>query len=311
EKYGGGAPRREYTGTFGNLGNEIRTINATFQRGYPREPAQGDWREGVDGMRTGYVSRRPEITGYREKLEEIRSELERRQHGQVETFTVEHYSDADVDKLVGLFAQATALAARSVVHRNDMAKAMDDMIDILAKGELDGKTFSDRHTDLARYRHTDFLTERRRLLQIYYRNPALARVMVQRDIVGGHGSTSAALPGVMEHGLRPQQFLEEQGVLIASGEGVFGSAGLNKTNVSFARWFDDDWSEYAGRGTPLTPDRLRSAITTAEAALAEHGPDFIFADSFRITIEHWRQTIAFLEKRDKSPDEQLHADLIG
>jgi hypothetical protein len=160
---------------------------------------------------------------------------------------------------------------------------------------------------LPRWSLDDEYTQIDLLMQLYANNPSIAETITSRGIVGIHGSSSGSLLGVLDHGLRPQDFLDERNIVIATGEGVYGSADLNKTHVSFFPWFKrHPIKDYLPRTYPLTVDMLLEVTDYLKKQASEaEGRE----KHFLKTIRNLENTIKFISKDPKNEEEKLGQEL--
>ncbi|HSX08570.1 MAG TPA: hypothetical protein VLF93_00255, partial [Candidatus Saccharimonadales bacterium] len=193
--------------------------------------------------------------------------------------------------------------------------AREDLLEMAIKGTLHGK-----HA-----RYTDVIAEISAsvglLMEIYRINPKLAEAIAALQIQVAHGSGSASLAGIFRLGLRPQQQLEEQGQLIAGGEGLMGAANLNQENISTIWWHSQKLRKYANT-SPISEESLARGIHSLESSLADrtflgdqiddNGQSMkgSVRHSMELTLDNKRRTLAFLQRPNKTSDELLRENLI-
>ena len=108
--------------------------------------------------------------------------------------------------------------------------APEEVIEILTTGGLDGK-----HVDYDPFVRNgrSVLSIRETLADIYGRNPNNAKFLIENEIVGIHGTRSAALADILEQGaLLSAKLAKERGIAHVTGEHVFQGA-KGQSTISF------------------------------------------------------------------------------
>lgn len=117
----------------------------------------------------------------------------------------------------------------------------------------------------------EWLDKKYRLFEIYQKNPEVADLLVEKSVAGFHGSSSASLLGVLEHGLLTQAELRKQDRYIGSGERTVSPQG-GQPAISFGDWrVPKTIEQYAhlGAGSALTAEALRARAKARRASALE------------------------------------------
>lgn len=136
----------------------------------------------------------------------------------------------------GLVHKATELINRG---------ANESTIEILAKGRLNGKRI-DRSEGIARY--AGIVAEiRKTIADMVFRHPDTAKEIIEREIVGFHGTGSAALADILQLGsLLSASEARKKGLNLLTGEHVFQKA-EGQQSISFTNMADTTHAlSYAG-----------------------------------------------------------------
>lgn len=116
--------------------------------------------------------------------------------------------------------------------------------EVIVEDKFHGKDLGDMYGS---WGSTDRLRRAERFLNLYFKNPELAKAISALNIQGFHASQSGSLPGVLQKGLMSSKALRENEALMAWGEKTFskqGGAGLDKfCRLAYSR---DDQRLYAG-----------------------------------------------------------------
>jgi hypothetical protein len=212
-------------------------------------------------------------------------------------------------KIIKSFEPKTELNKQIWKNKKLNSKIREDLLDIATKGVLRGKTIVDKLPGRSSY--MDFAMHRANLINLYSISPDYANALVENEVLGIHGSTSASLLGVLQHGLRPQEVLTELGVLVASGEGVFAGTGWNKDHVSFAQWdylIDISRPAYIGNNQPLTVKGVNGQIQNLETAAAETHDDF--KPPVEQKLQQARQVLSIIQKHPETEEELQYQELL-
>lgn len=92
---------------------------------------------------------------------------------------------------------------------------------------------------------TDYQVEKavplmqRKLLEIYGKSPELAREIVDKSIVGAHGTRSGSLINILSHGLRPTDYQKENKLSSLAGTFDWGGDSFNRKSTSQCLWWND------------------------------------------------------------------------
>lgn len=204
----------------------------------------------------------------------------------------------------------------------DISLARRNLLQVALAGHIDGD-FIDKLN-----MQSGLAFRRGLMMKIYGNNPVLAKEMAKRRVSVGHGTGSASLIGFLKYGLRPQAALTEAGQVIAGGEGVWGAANLNQESLSTADWDayaeDPSIADYVKGSFPIDEDYLHKKILSLQGLLED--PDLLRGDfnlnsagqtamgsyrqSHRFTLENAKQTLDYLQKKHKTPEEELEAQLM-
>lgn len=219
------------------------------------------------------------------------------------------FSPRDYDGLYSTYQRA--FEKLQMIDDPDVRLQIESNIrSIVFKGEINGIKImeynsKDNHKP-GRISQRSTLFDRTQMLETYMLQPQLAEAMAVNQIVGGPGSNSASLIGVLKHGLRSQDQMDENEELVLSGEGIYGSAGVNRTAVSFAQW--DDWREMKrytkGIYDTSHEDAISSVISSFEQDVKDY-PNAIFADSYNKMIRNLHMKLEFFQKTPKTQEEHL------
>lgn len=192
----------------------------------------------------------------------------------------------------------------------------EGIFSIAAEGQLGGISVSElllpQIFDQKSPQHKDDLTLlKSALMRIFIKNPEMARRIVKERIVAGHGSTSASLLGVLEHGLKPQRYLDEMGLLVASGEHRFAGSKGNAEYISLAvlQNFDQlvSWAKTKGE---INEDGLMTEIQMIEERMVKMPEGSFYKEGSKLELRRKKETLAFLRKEGKTEDEKLMEVLI-
>ncbi len=154
----------------------------------------------------------------------------------------------------------------------------------------------------------DFIPMRAFAMKLYINDPELLVSALKNHIMGMHGSSSASLWGVLEHGLLPQDGLIERSAIVASGEHIFGGLGINKKHVSLFQWYNSSAANYALRREEMSENSLNDRIKHLKKLASVYGEkSFISVDQ---AIAYTEATIAFLRKSNKTNEEKIQEILI-
>lgn len=136
------------------------------------------------------------------------------------------------------------------------------LLEIATAGTLDGKNIE--YSCPGRRSYDDNSSKRSELMWIYSQDPDLARSIVEKQIVGFHGSVSGAILPVLDNGLVPLATLRAKDELVVSGERtVFGNI---QDTTSFVQWFVTyDLRSYARQEEEITVASLQKNIEKLEA----------------------------------------------
>lgn len=187
------------------------------------------------------------------------------------------------------------------------SEAEADLVEIAASGSLGGQEiFTGRVGD---YFLRTSMNPRKTLMDIYTQDPELARKIVEDGVAVGHGSTSGSLLGILDDGIKPMGYLEAQGSLVSTGEGVFGAAGINQEYASFTPWSNRDVLMTYSKGSKVTEEALEQDIAVLKKSLEE---EVIGAPraSVELTIRNEERTLEFLRTAKNDSREILHDSLI-
>jgi len=137
----------------------------------------------------------------------------------------------------------------------------NELLVIAVDGNLAGKSIDFSVPDRYHYHYTDFLQRRAELIRIYAENRELAKLIVNNEILGFHGSKSGTLFSVLDEGLIPLSVLRQRGELVPAGERVRAmSQNIQETTSAF-RWFQSRGiSRYSRNGDVMTVDELINGI---------------------------------------------------
>lgn len=209
--------------------------------------------------------------------------------------------------LANVYERAVTLVNSSSLQAVIKESCRKDLFEIVLNGTLAGKNMLSQP---GRWRFTQEYFRRAHLMSLYIHYPDFARTIVNEKVIGAHGSSSASLIGVLDHGIRPQQYLKEAGIPVASGEGIFGAYGLNDVAVSFAQWNDErTLKQYSGEEAVEKREEDLERIRQ-ELIRTSQGRISPYKESMEVTALNIQQTLDFLRKPNKTPAELEHEKLI-
>ncbi len=184
---------------------------------------------------------------------------------------------------------------------------VEDIIDILLYNSLDKIVLP---TDFpGRKSYSDWTNVRYFYLNSYLKDPNFTRFLVKTNITGAHGSTSSSLIDTTNFGLLSQDQMSKKGLVIASGEGVFGSSNTNKTRISLAQINDLSTAVGYSNQKPNLPDDIIQQIANIEKTLSAY-PDNISKDSLLIKRQNLQNTLEYLDSPSSTDLEKLKKVLI-
>lgn len=209
----------------------------------------------------GYADRHKEKKGVIEHFTQLKRDfVERTLH-----FTTDTLTRDTLEKYLQSLTNSTSSKRKQFMNRvfdtldlirtdrsiplTEMLIQYDIVTKLATKGLYKGKQV--RETNPGRRSETGNgdvpLEVRGALAMLAAQNEDLADVIVEEDIMGAHGSTSGSLLDILDHGLRPQQYLDEHAIMPTTGEVVYEGAGINQEYVSFTEWTSvDTLALYAG-----------------------------------------------------------------
>jgi protein phosphatase 1L len=196
---------------------------------------------------------------------------------------------------------------RNALSNPEIQSRRNALLEIANKGTLDGVRIPDPIILGSGHHSVENMWQRVYFVEIYTHNPELAHLMVENQIVGCHGSASGSLMGVLEHGLRPQNYLREHQVPIATGEGFYGSADLNDIHVSFFNIGTRSLRRsYLRDLEPITEEKLEKQIEKWKNI----PPGGMHYNSLQLKLRNTEETLKFLRKENKTEEENLVDNLI-
>ncbi len=205
------------------------------------------------------------------------------------------------------------------LSEHDARKMLGDLYDITLGGtfrgsSLDQLTLPHIFTDDVKIHKSNKFILRRELMNLYVRTPDIVKSITEKQLVGIHGSGSGSLLGVFQHGLKPQEYLDQNNVLIASGTHDYGAITVNNKYISFVPWFmrGPVMQTYAADKLLSLEEenlenRLRLFRETSENNM-KMSP--LNKATYLMRIKRDQAVLDFLRKSQKTPDEELQAELI-
>ncbi len=162
-----------------------------------------------------------------------------------------------------------------------------------------------------RFNYNNFIFQRRTFAEYFIDDPAIADAIAQDGLNAIHGSGAGSLLGVAQMGLAPQEAVRDQYGFVATGERVYGSTGINSNGVSYAQIYSPATAiDYAKKvGKAINRMAIEDGIQKIQKTLAVI-PGSIFEDSAKLTISQLQKTAEFLDKPNKTPQEQLQERLL-
>lgn len=240
-------------------------------------------------------------------------------------FTDQSLISSSVTRYQELYKDALAIVENNF-SKQELPQVKRDLLSILTEGQLQGVSIFDPADVPGSLRlgnrFDNMLTDRELVAKIYLHDPELAKAFVQERIIGGHGSRSGSLVGVLENGLLPQTEIVSSGGMIVTGERFMGTSG--ERYVSFARWSEDGLLlKYANLGTENVTEEGLTAQLKKVRELIEKNQDPSFAgyitderfrnqylDALQRSSQSLEDAIKFLQKPQKTPVEEVRASLI-
>ena len=133
------------------------------------------------------------------------------------------------------------------------------------------------------------------LRAIHDRDPGLARYIVENGILGFHGTSSAALAGVIDSGcLKPARDIIEKGGFLTTGERAYANP-EGQALISFVDYGQPSVLRYyCGEEGPRSVDAIDVGIATAKEHIYQMGPEE-FADKRLLCIA--KQILEDLERQ--------------
>jgi hypothetical protein len=170
-----------------------------------------------------------------------------------------------------------------------------EALDVMMTGKLFGRAI-DNMEDFSRNGGI-LLDARTAFAEMLTRDPELARVLVENDIVGFHGTRSAAFAGILEQGaLLSAAEAKRRGIAHVTGEHIFQRK-EGQGSISFANLADSRHAfHYAGslEAQVKTTDQVITDfdddIATIEAKLAEEGLGERYRSVIETALDETRRT---------------------
>jgi len=226
-----------------------------------------------------------------------------------------------VEAMLGLEAYTRAIQNFNRSFNSTSIEAQQ----LLTQGQLDGIQIAEGSNYFPKkdaITLNDIQEQRELLAKVHRINPELAETMVNNKIVGFHGTTSAALPPILEQGLVPAERQSQPGL---SGEHTGSVYGYMREGVSCLWWTKFmKAQQYLYGLSPLSEDNVSQALSKIQQQLesmrAEHGddmPETPAAISDRITyytdlLEMIHQVkFTDLQTRNFSVGILIPADVLG
>ncbi len=168
---------------------------------------------------------------------------------------------------------------------------------------------------MGKHSYTDERNKQTRLLSIYERDPETAKLLVDEDIAGFHGSRSGALFGILRHdGLLSAAESRNRGQLISSGEKTYSRKGGQRF-ISFADWrAPESLTKYAhsSNSEPLTIPALEETVETLKKGYIEYqalwGDDHPFVYNVLHQISDTEDLISLIKTEPDSEEVDLLHD---
>lgn len=205
------------------------------------------------------------------------------------------------------------------------------LFDIATQGKIGDAVLMEVDDLLGRWsRRQTPLDQRMALMNIYVNNPELTYGVLRERIIGGHGSSSASMLGVMEEGLRPQAKVPEDGKFVVSGEGVQNIvSGFHEQTISFVQLHDLHSLNYYARqfSQPINEQLLEERIERVDEGFREfkaneragygdydeEGGKKSRAEillRFNLIKQNLQVALAFLRKPNKNDEEKIKEDFL-
>lgn len=153
---------------------------------------------------------------------------------------------------------------------------------------------------------------------LYKNNIEFLISVLDNDIAAWHGSCSSSLLWVIEHGLKPQKYLQENDIQIASGEQSHSSAWFSSGNISLVNWALEEslmmysWWTYNKISAKSIARDIDLQKKSAIKIFWDLEPNSwnLYKESKLIKIQNLENLQKYISKKNKTEYEQIHVDLI-
>ncbi len=169
---------------------------------------------------------------------------------------------------------AGGLAAATAVEVAGIAPETDQTLDARQREIIEKATLNGRPIPMILGKRTvsGYEPKKQRLAEMLADYPSVAEAIVEHNIIGFHGTTSAALAGVLKNGsILSAHEARKRGQIVGSGERI-GAGSDGQGSISFSDWRSpEDIREYAvDPSGPRSLDDLRTRADDARQHIEEN-----------------------------------------